>query len=149
MYRAALEANYVQRKALAEGVKAFQQLVAEQPQNSLNYFFLGRLLNRLDQFEAAEQAYGKVRELAPTWPEGHRALAELYLRTGRKPSEARASARRVTELEPTGPSYYLLAVACLKAGDRGAAIEAMKQAVALSPAEAKYQEFLRQLNEGP
>ena len=149
LYRTALEAYYVQRNALAEGVSVFEQLAAEQPGSSLNHLFLGRLHSRLDQFEAAERAYRKVQELAPEWPEGYRALAELYLRADRKPAEARALARRVLELEPSGPHYYLLAVACVKSSDRAGALEAMKQAVALSPGEKKYEEFLKQLQGAP
>jgi len=149
VYRSALEALYVQRKDLMEGVRVFEQLAAEQPESSLNYFFLGRLQGRLDHFDSAEQAYLKVQELAPNWSDGYRALAELYLRAGRKPAEAQALARRVIKLEPTGPHYYLLALACVKNKDRASALEAMKQAVAWSPSEKKYQEFLQQLQQAP
>jgi len=149
VYRSALEAHYVQRNALAEGVTAFEQLVRQQPEGSLNHLFLGRLHARLDHFDAAERAYQKVRELAPDWSEGYRALAELYLGADRKPSEARALARRVIELEPSGPHFYLLAVACLKSSDRAGALEAINQAVALNPGEKKYQEFLQQLKKAP
>jgi tetratricopeptide (TPR) repeat protein len=149
VYRAALEAHYVQRNALAEGVTVFEQLAVEQPESSLNHLFLGRLHSRLDHFEEAERAFRKVQELAPERPEGYRALAELYLRADRKPAEAQALARRVIEFEPSGPHYYLLALACLKNNDRMGALEAMKRAVALSPGEKKYQEFLQQLKERP
>jgi len=149
VYRSALEAFYVQSKDPAEGVRVFEQLAAEQPKNSLNYMFLGRLQGRMEHFEAAERAYRKVQELAPEWSEGYRALAELYLRADRKPAEARALARRVLELEPSGAHYYLLAMTCLKNNDHVGASEAIKQAVALSPGETKYQEFLQQLKELP
>jgi len=149
MYRAALEAHYVQGNALAGGVRVFEQLASEQPESSLNHLFLGRLHGRLEQFEAAERAYRKVQELAPEWSEGYRALAELYLRADRNPAEGRALARRVLELEPTSPHYYLLAVACLKNNDRAGALEAVRQAVALNPGEKKYQEFLQQLQQTP
>lgn len=144
-YRAALEAHYVRGKALADGVRAFKELVAEQPGNSLNHFFLGRLLGRLQQFEAAERAYLKTQELAPEWPEGYRALAELYLRAERKPAEARALARKVAGWEPSGPHFHLLAVACVKNHDLPGALQAMRRAVALSPGEKKYDEFLKKL----
>lgn len=149
MYRAALEAFYVQRNAPADGLRVFQQLAAEQPESSLNHFFLGRLQGRLEQFEAAERSYRKVQELAPEWAEGYRALAELYLRANRKTAEARVLARKVLELEPSGPHFYLLAVACLKNQDRAGALEAVKRALALNPDETKYQQFLQQLEEAP
>jgi tetratricopeptide (TPR) repeat protein len=149
VYRSALEAHYIRRKALVEGVSAFEQLVRQQPEGKLNHLFLGRLHARLDHFDAAERAYQKVRELAPDWSEGYRALTELYLRADRKPIEAGALARRVVELEPSGAHYYLLAVACMKNNDRVGALAAMNQAVALSPGEKKYQQFLQQLKEAP
>jgi tetratricopeptide (TPR) repeat protein len=148
-YRGALEAFYVQRKALAEGVSAFEQLAAEQPGNSLNHFFLGRLHERLNQFDAAERAYRHVQQFAPDWSEGYRALADLYLRANLRPAEARAMARRALELEPSGDHYYLLAVACLRSNDRTAALEAIEQAIVLSPNEARYRTFLEQLKGTP
>ena len=149
VYRSALEAFYVQRKEPAEGVKVFVQLAADQPENSLNYMFLGRLHGRLEHFEAAERCFQKVQELAPQSAEGYRALAELYLRANRKTDQARVLARRVIELEPSSSHYYFLALACLKNNDRAGALEAMNQAVALSPGETKYQELLQQLKEAP
>ena len=149
VYRAVLEAYYVQHQALPEGVAAFEQLVSQQPSNHLNYLFLGRLHGRLQQLEPAEQAYRKVQELAPRWPEGYRALAELYVRAERKPAEARALARQAVELEPSAAHYYLLAVACAKNGDRPGALAAAKQAAARSPGEKRYQDLIKQLNEVP
>ena len=147
LYRAALERFY--GKSLAEGVSTFQQLAAEQPNSHWNYYFLGRLQARLERNGDAEQAYRKVQSLAPSWAEGYRALAELYLRTNRQISEARVLARRAVELEPTGPHNYLLAIACAKNGDRAGALEALKQAVALSPDEKRFREALEQLSGPP
>jgi Flp pilus assembly protein TadD len=76
-------------------------------------------------------------------------LAELYLRVNRNVAEARVLARRVVELEPSCPHYYLLAAACLRNNDRPGALEAIRQAVALSPGEKRYRELLQQLNEAP
>jgi tetratricopeptide (TPR) repeat protein len=149
IYRSALESFYVQRKDLAEGVRVFEQLAAEQPDNSLNYMFLGRLQGRLEHFEAAERSFQKVQELAPQWAEGYRALAELYLRANRKTDQARVLAGKVIELEPNGPHYYLLAVASLKNNDRPGALEAVKKALALNPDETKYQQLFQQLKEAP
>jgi tetratricopeptide (TPR) repeat protein len=145
MYRAALESFYVQRNALTDGVKVFERLAADQPESSWNHFFLARLHERLQQFDAADRAYRKVQQLAPDWPEGYRALADLYLRTDVRPGEARAMARRAVELEPTGPHFYLLALACWKSSDRATALEAINQAVALSPNEPRYQELRQEL----
>jgi cytochrome c-type biogenesis protein CcmH/NrfG len=115
----------------------------------MNYLFLGRMQARLEQFEAAEQAYRKVQELAPQWSEGYRAQAELCLRAKDKAPEARRLARRAVELEPSGAHYYLLALACLKNGDRPAALEAATQAAALSPGDKRCRELLQQLTAAP
>jgi tetratricopeptide (TPR) repeat protein len=149
VYGAALEALYVQRNALSDGVIAFQQLASEQPRSPWNHFFLGRLHDRLKQVDAAEQAYGRAQQLAPTWAESYRALADLYLRANRKPAEALALARKAAELEPNGSHYHLLAVACIRNHDRAAARAAMEQAVALNPNETRYRAFLDELNQEP
>ena len=148
-YRAALEAHYVRSEALPEGVKAFAQLAAEQPGNELNHFFLGRLHARLGQVDAAERAFHKVQELAPDWPDGYRALIEAFLRANRKPAEARALARRLVELQPIGPHYYLLALACLQNQDRTGALEAVTKAVDLDPGEERFRQLLRNLEQAP
>jgi tetratricopeptide (TPR) repeat protein len=144
-YRAMIEASYVQLNAAAEGVKVFEQLAAAQPRNELNHYFLGRLQERLERFEPAEAAYRKVHELAPDWPEGHRALAELYLRANRKPAEAQALARRAVELEPSGAHYALLALAYSRNNNRTGALEAIEQAILKNPNEARYRAMLEQL----
>jgi tetratricopeptide (TPR) repeat protein len=147
VYRAALESVYVQRNALEEGAKAFEQLAAEQPKNRWNHFFLGRLYDRLRHVEGAERAYTKVQQLEPNWAEGYRALADLYLRAERL-GEAQALARKAAELEPSGPHFYLLALTCLRGHDRASALAAMEQAVAFSPNEVRYQQLLQELRKG-
>lgn len=149
IYRASLEAIYLKSDRLADGVNAFQQLTTQQPSNSLNYYFLGRLQERLNRLEDAERAYQRVRELSPGWTEGHRVLAELYLRTQRNLPAAVGLARRLVELEPTASNYYLLAVACSVNKERDAGIEAIRHAIALDPNESRYVSLLEQLETRP
>jgi tetratricopeptide (TPR) repeat protein len=148
-YRAALESFYVQRKALADAAPVFERLTAEQPSNHLNYLYLGRIHARLQNVDAAERDFSKVQALAPGWPEGYRAQAELFLRAGRKLPEALRLARKAVELAPAANHYHLLAAICAENGDRPAAINAMKQAVALEPNRTLYREFLLKLQEAP
>ena len=148
-YRAALERFYVETKNLGEGLKVFEQLAREQPDNSLSHFFLGRLQSRLDQVDAADISFRKVQELAPAWAEGYRALAELYLRTNRKIDQARQLTEKAVDLEPSSANYYLLSVAAAKGNDRTAAINALQRAIALSPGEKRYQQALQQLEQSP
>ena len=149
VYRVALEALYAQRNAAKDGVAAFDRLTAAQPGNPLNYYFLGRLHERLEHFEATEKAYRQVQHLQPDWAEGYRALADLYLRANRNLPTAVALARRTVELEPSGAHYYLLAVASSRNNDRAGALEAIEQALRLSPDEDRYRSFLEQLKPTP
>jgi tetratricopeptide (TPR) repeat protein len=148
-YRAALHAHYAKENQLTEAVGTFQKLVTAQPTNALNYIFLGRAQSRLEQDDVAEQAYKKAQELAPNWAEGYRALAELYVRGNRKPSQARTLAEQAVKLEPSAGNYYLFAVACIQNDDRPGAIAAMKEAVSLNPGEKRYQEYLEKLKAQP
>lgn len=144
-YRAALEAAFLQTNALAEGVAAFEALAAEQPTNHLNYAYVGRLQSRRQDFDAAERAFLRVQTLAPSWPEGFRALVDLYLRANQKLPEARQSAERLVELAPTAPHFQLLALTCAKLGDRPAALAAVQHAIDREPREPRYQKLRQQL----
>lgn len=148
-YRSALWAFYVQGNNLSEGVRVFEQLASEQPANSLNYMFLGRLHSRLEHFEAAELSFNKVQTLTPQWAEGYRALADLYLRTNRKADQARVLAEKVIALEPSAPHFYMLAVARLRNNDRTGALDAVKKALTLKPEEKNYQQLLQELQQTP
>jgi len=144
-YRAALESHFNQQKSPEQALGIFEQLVAEQADNPLNYYFLGRVRDRLQQWEAAERAFRKTQDLLPAWSGGYRGLAEMYLRTNTKLPEALKLAQKVVELEPAASSYYLLAVACLKTRDRAGALQAVKRAVELSPDDKRYRDLLEQL----
>lgn len=144
-YRAALEASFLQRQALAEGVTVFESLAAEQPTNHLNFMYLGRLQSRQQNFAAAEQAFLQVQTLAPTWPEGYRALVELSVRSNQKLPEARRHAERLVELAPTASNFQWLALTCAKVGDRPAALAAVQHAIDREPREPRYQKLRQQL----
>ena len=123
--RTALTALYLRQGRASEAVKRFEQLAKEQPDRGVNHFYMGQLLLELGQRDAAEQAYQKVTELSPEWPAGYRALAEFYLQAGREPVRVKTLATKVVELEPSGPNYYLLAVACAQNRDLEGARAAM------------------------
>jgi tetratricopeptide (TPR) repeat protein len=104
---------------------------------------------RLRQSEPAERAYLKVIALAPDFPEGYRALADFYLRSGQNPTQARTLAEKAVALEPSPQHFNTLAQALARNNDRPGAIAAMKQAVELAPGEARYREILEQLQKAP
>ena len=149
MYRSTLEALYLQVGDPAGGVAAFEALAAEQPGNSLNFLFLGRLQVRLERFDAAERSFHRVQQLDSQWPEGFRALAELYLRTNRKLDQARLLAEKAVSLDPTDAHYYWLAVARAQNQDRPGALDAIRRALALNPNDARTKQLEEQLRTPP
>jgi len=148
-YRAALEAYFIRSQSLPEGIAAFEKLAAEQPNNPWNHLFRGRLHARLQQIDKASQAFQTVQALAPQWPEGYRAMAELYLRARRNTDEALKLAQKTVELSPIATHYHLLAAICAETGDRQGALNAIEKAVTLEPGQAKYREFQKKLQESP
>jgi len=147
--RMALESLYVQRSELGQGLKTFENLAARQPNNSLNYMFIGRLHSRLNHFEEAEKAFQKVQELDPKSPEGYRALAELYFRNKRKPEQVNALRLKALELDTTGAQFYSLAISLANQNNRKGALAAAKEALARNPDDPKFQGLLQQLQQPP
>ena len=147
-FRSAIEAFYVRRNDVAAGIRVFEQLISEEPENVLNHYFLGRLETRTKDFTAAEACFVKVQKLMPGWAFGYEALAELYLGSNKEYGTARDLAIRAVELEPNAYRYYLLALTCLRTNDRGGAFEAAKRASLLSPGQQKYAKLFQQLQAG-
>lgn len=143
--RMALETVHVQSKTLEDGVKAFQRLIASQPGNALNHYFLGRLETRRGNASAAEKNYQQTLSLAPAWAAGYHGLAELYMLTNQHLDQAETLARKSVELEPNHARHYLLAAACIKNNHLKAALKAINQALDIRPDETKYQQLRRQL----
>ena len=144
-FRSALEAFYVRSNDVAAGVLGFGQLVAEQPKNVLNHYFLGRMETRTKNFARAEACFLKVQELMPGWASGYEALAELYLGSKRNYEAARQLAGRAVDLDPNGYRYYLIALISLRTNDRAGALEAAKRATLLSPRQQEYTQLFQQL----
>lgn len=125
--------------------KLFEQLVEQQPAAAANYYFLGTLHLRSRRYDAAEKPLQKAVELGPKRPEGYRALAQLYLASGRRLPMARALAARLVELEPSPKSLVLLTRACAKIGDRAGALSAIERAIRLDPENKVYARMRQQL----
>jgi tetratricopeptide (TPR) repeat protein len=102
----------------------------------------------LKRYEAAEQAFSKVCELAPDQSIGYRSLAELYLDTNRNLPEALSLAEKAVRIDPTAVSYYVLSEAYDKNGDRPGAIAAMERAVQLDPDNTRYRRIYGILQQG-
>lgn len=144
-HRIALETHFLRLQSPEEGLRAFTELAKAHPNLPAFPIHLGRLHTRLRRFDEAEQAFRTAQRLAPGWPEGYRALAELLLRTARHPSEALAMARKTVELAPTAPHYHLLGAILAEQDHQPAAIDALRKAASLDPDQPKYREFLQAL----
>ena len=146
--RVVLTELFMQQGRESDALKFFRRLANEQPTNGVNHFYLGQLLYESRQFDAAERAYLTVTELSPERPEGYRGLAEFYLRTNRNLTKVVTLVEKVVELQPSGPNYFLLAVACAKNEDLDGARLAMGRAVELAPQNADYRRFYERLKKG-
>ncbi len=82
-----------------------RQLVEIQPENWGYHLNLGTMCGNLGQFEDAERAFQEVCRLAPQRPDGHAALARLYVRSGRKLEDAVTAAEKALELDPGNPQH--------------------------------------------
>ncbi len=115
-----------------------EQLCKIEPDNPVHFRNLGVYLSKQKDVEGAEAALRRFVELAPDQADACSALAEFYVRTGRKLSEAVALARRAVALDPRAENYYLLSQACAKTGDRSGTLTAIGRALELDPANPKY-----------
>ena len=130
-----------------EALDVRERLREIEPGDTINLLNIGIGNARLHQFEAAEAAYRKVIQTAPQRCEGYRALAGLYLKTGRKLDEARSLAETAVRLEPAAANFRLLGEACGKNGDRRGALSAMERAVALEPNNDQYRRIYEVLKQ--
>lgn len=96
---------------------------------------------RLQQFGEAETAFQKAIALTPHQAGGYAALADFYLRAGRKLDEAKRLAQVAVEMEPVAKYYFLLCQACLQTDDKAGALTAIEQAVALDTENPQYRDL--------
>jgi cytochrome c-type biogenesis protein CcmH/NrfG len=125
------------------------ELCRLQPENPRHLLLRGSLLVRLDRWDEAEQAFHEACRLAPRRGAGYTALAQLYIRAGRKLDEAVALARQAVELEPAGRSYAVLGEALERSGDRDGARRALEQALKLEPDNIEYRRQVQTVSERP
>ncbi len=146
--RAALLDLYGRQGRLDAMLPLLEQLCRVQPDNPLHRFNLGMLHTTLGQVDRAEEAFTRLIEMAPQRAEGYAALADLYVRSGRKLPEAVELARKAVVLQPAAENYFLLSEACAKSGDRPGTLAAIARAIELDPGNPKYQRFQDQWADG-
>jgi predicted TPR repeat methyltransferase len=103
------------------------------PDNSDTQNELGDLYRSIGSSRGALEAYRRALELRPDHPEAARSLA-VVLEKLKPLQESAAAHRRAIEQEPGNAEHlYALAAVCRDMGDIGAAVEALKKALAIRP----------------
>ncbi len=133
---------YLRESRPEEAREILGQMRQIEPENPIHCLNLGFLVERMGQFDAAEDAFRTACELAPQQSAGHAALTRLYMGTGRLP-EARKAAQTAVECEPNAPNYSILGAACAQIGDSDAALKAIGKAIKMDPTNAARPRFAR------
>jgi Flp pilus assembly protein TadD len=145
--RKALADLYLQSGRAAEAIPVLEELTRILPADASYCMKLGRLCVESGQTDKAEGAFSQACQRDPKDAAAHAALAELYVKSGRKLAEAVSLARRAAELSPTADRYWLLAAACRCSGDVPGALAALDKAIDLDPGNLQYREAQQTLKE--
>jgi Flp pilus assembly protein TadD len=136
--REALAGLYDEAGRLEEAAHIVEQLRDLEPWNLAHRRNLGILEARMNDWEAAEATFRELCAIAPDRAVGYAGLAELCLRADKALPEAETLAATAVRLEPTAWHYFILAAICEKEGDVARARQALEQALALDPGNARY-----------
>jgi tetratricopeptide (TPR) repeat protein len=94
--------------------------------------YLGAVSSDLGQWDEAEEALTRAKEMAPDAFLPHFALGALNVLKGRH-LDAVADLERSLEIEEAPQSWYLLGLSRLELGQSGRAVEALRRATAIAP----------------
>jgi len=144
--RLQLAVLYQQARKDREALRCYEEVAHLDANDGLVQLNLGRLSAKLKETARAERAFKEVIKLEPQRPEGHSALAELYLQTRRNPAEARKLAQQAVALAPDAPNFVLLSRTCAADGDRASALAAIDKALELQPANEQYRQARQMLS---
>lgn len=131
-----------------DSLHLYRQLLEIEPGNPLYHTYAGALCVQLGQLAAAEAAFENVVRLAPQRSWGYQGLAQIYLGTNRRLSEAKAHAETAVRLDPVAPNYDILGEVCRATGDRAGALAAFRRAAELEPENPKYRQKCEALTQG-
>jgi tetratricopeptide (TPR) repeat protein len=140
---------YAQSGKIPEALQAAQELRQIEPHSAEYWLSSGALSAALGRFDDAEAAFRKTIELAPKRTDGYLSLVQLSLQTGRRLAEAKELARKAVELEPTARNYFVLSQACVRSGDRPAALTAIQRAAELDPGNSSYRQAYQEIRGKP
>lgn len=136
-----------QQGRLEEALAWSEELVQRQPRNPVFLLHMGVISAELRRLEAAERAFRRAVEVAPSHAPAHAALAQLYLRTRRNLDQARHHADRAVQLAGSAPNFALLAAVCQAQGDTAAAQHAIEHALRLEPTNAQIRALQQSLGQ--
>ena len=134
-----LAALYNTHGAPVKALQLFKKMAQTQPDYPMSYLMMGILHSHLKQFNEAEASFNTLIRLTPQASDGYRELARLYLKNGRKITEARQLAEKALALEASAANYFMLGWACDENGDMAKALPAIKRALELDPTNQQYQ----------
>jgi len=126
------------RNQLPDALQIYEKVREMEPDNIINHMNIGVLSMQLNRFADAKKAFQTAVTLAPKFSGGYRELAQLYLKTGTKFSEALKLAEKAVALEETAANYFILSWAYDKNGDVASARSALKRATQLDPDNLEY-----------
>jgi len=79
----ALLETYIRKDDIDSALQLVRKEVQKRPESAAAYYYLGKALALKKDLEKAAEAFSRATELAPTWPNPYRGLAETYLRQGK------------------------------------------------------------------
>jgi tetratricopeptide (TPR) repeat protein len=147
--RLQLAVLYQQTAKHSESLRFYEEVARIDPNDGLVHLNMGRVALKLDRLDRAEQAFREVIRLEPARPEGHSALAQLYLQTNKDAVEAVRLAETAVRLEPEAKYFALLGQARAGAGDRRGALAAIDRAIELQPGNGQYLQLRAALSGRP
>ncbi|MHC4557235.1 MAG: tetratricopeptide repeat protein [Planctomycetota bacterium] len=142
-YLMKLASLFQRRNRLPDALQMYEKVRKMDPDNMINHMNIGVLSMQLKKFTDAEKAFQTAITLAPGFSSGYRELAQLYLKTGTRFSEAMKLAEKAVALEEIAANYFILSWAYDRNGDVTGARLALKRATELDPDNLEYQRMYK------
>lgn len=136
------------RGRITEAVEAYRNAAMAQTEDPPQMLAIAGALKRVKAYEESEAVYRRVIANRPGWSAAYAACAQMLLESGLDPAEAVRLSRRAVDLEPSATLWGLVSEACERAGDREAAMDAVRRAITLAPDEEAWRRRLERLS-GP
>jgi len=102
---------YIHTQEFAKAHAAFERMLKRKPDDPVTHLYRGQLFEKESRFRQAARSYLRVRQFAPSWPEGARRLGYAY-----------------RKLNQPGKAHYYLAQSYLLRDEPGRAIDSLVRA---------------------